>query len=387
MTERAPGRGWLAFWSRPHRVYVDDRHRRVHYARLADDILSLLPYEGARVLDFGCGEALEAERVAARCRRLILCESAAPVRAELAARYAGHPVIEVIDGADLAGLVDGALDLVIVSSVLQYLTPAELRGLLPVWRAKLAPSGLLVLADVLPPESTALRDALALLRLAAREGFLWAALGGLASLALGDYRRLRRELGLTRWDPTELLDALRAAGLRGERRPTNLGFNPARLTILARPAGGSIAPVAEGPEPVGEEAPQHHEAGRQHLGGQVVQAEAVGEGRHGEAGQGHRADRHGEKARDRRLVRPLAREGPAPVERIGDRGAHEEPGEGGRDGAGADELHRRHEGSVVAHRGQHADAREAAELAQDGQPGEAAGGAGGRPQTHPPSQT
>lgn len=233
-----PGRrgGWLAFWSRPHRVYVNDRHRRVHYARLADDILGLLAGPAAVVLDFGCGEALEADRIAARCTRLYLCDAAEPVRAELAARFAGHPVVRVIDGDGLAELPDGDVDLVFVSSVLQYLSVEELRRLLRLWRVKLSETGLLVLADVLPPESSALADTSALLKLGAREGFLLAALGGLASLALGDYRRLRRELGLTRWAPEALLAELARAGLAGERRPVNLGFDPNRMTFLARPA-------------------------------------------------------------------------------------------------------------------------------------------------------
>lgn len=232
-----PGRegGWLDFWSRPHRVYVNERHRRVHYARVADDMLSLLPKPGATVLDFGCGEALEADRVAARCGRLYLCEAVEPVRAALAARFAGHPVIRVTDGDGLLDLPDGHLDLIVVSSVLQYLAVEELRRLLPLWRAKLSSAGLLVLADVLPPESSALIDTSALLRLAARERFLLAALGGLASLALGDYRRLRRELGLTRWAPETLLTELARAGFVGERRPINLGFDSKRMTFWARP--------------------------------------------------------------------------------------------------------------------------------------------------------
>lgn len=267
MSGPARGRGWLAFWSKPHKVYVDDRHRRVHYTRLADDILSILPGPEARVLDFGCGEALEAERVAARCARLHLCEAAEPLRSELTRRFAGHPKITVIDPEGLARLPDGSLDLVFVSSVLQYLSVEELRGHLHLWRAKLAPDGLLVLADIVPPDASALADALALLRLAAREGFFWAALAGLASLALGEYRRLRTELGLTKWASDALLAELAEAGFEGQRRATNLGFNPARTTFLARPRPSPPGRVGgEGPKAVGEKGPQHDEPGRHELG-------------------------------------------------------------------------------------------------------------------------
>lgn len=229
-----PTGSWLAFWNRPHELYVNERHRAVHYARIADDILSLLPQPGAVVLDFGCGEALEAGRVAARCSRLYLVEASASIRAGLLARHARHPVIRVLDSAELASLPDRSVDLIVVNSVLQYLSRSELEGWLRVWAAKLALHGRLVLADVLPPESSAIADALALLRLAARHGFLLAALGGLVRLLAGDYRRLRQKLGLSRYAPDELLALLARAGLAGERRPTNLGFDPRRMTFIAR---------------------------------------------------------------------------------------------------------------------------------------------------------
>jgi SAM-dependent methyltransferase len=226
--------GWLAFWSRPHRVYVDDRHRRVHYARVADDLLALLPGPGAKVLDFGCGEALEADRVARACGHLYLLEAAEPVRGALEARFAGHQNVTVLGPSGLSSLPAGSLDLVVVNSVLQYLSVEEFERWLSVWREKLATRGLLVLGDVLPPGSSALADALVLLRVALRHGFALAALGGLASLAFGDYRRLRRDLGLTCWEPAELTRRLEAADFTVERRARNLGFNPRRMTFLAR---------------------------------------------------------------------------------------------------------------------------------------------------------
>ncbi len=385
-----PGRkgGWLAFWSRPHKVYVNDRHRRVHYARLADDIVSVLPGPGAVVLDFGCGEALFAERVAAHCSRLYLCEAAEPVRAALAARFGGHPVIRVIDGNGLAGLQGGHLDLVVVSSVLQYLSVEELRRLLQLWRAKLSATGLLVLADVLPPDSSALADTMALLRFAAREGFLLAALGGLASLALGDYRRLRNRLGLTRWDPEALPAELARAGLAGERRPVNLGFDPNRMTFLARPARASSGrPGPEGPAAVGEERPEHDEPGGDELGRQIVQAEPVAEDRHRQAGEREADRRHQGESGGRSLVWPVAREGPAAVQEIGDHPAQDVAGEGRGYRTEAAELDREHERAVVTDGREHTHEREAPELPEEEAAARRDDHRSARPQTQPPSQT
>ena len=106
--------------------------------------------------------------------------------------------------------------------------------MLALWRRLLAPGGVLIVADVIPPEVGALSDATALLRYAAAHGFLGAALIGLARTALSPYRRLRNELGIACYGETEFLQKLRAAGFSAERLPRNVEHNPARMTFRAR---------------------------------------------------------------------------------------------------------------------------------------------------------
>src|SRR5258708_1956319 len=55
---------WVAYYDSDHSIYVNARHRNVHYARLAEAIASYVPSRAAAVLDYGCGEALHADRVA-----------------------------------------------------------------------------------------------------------------------------------------------------------------------------------------------------------------------------------------------------------------------------------------------------------------------------------
>ncbi|HET7253055.1 MAG TPA: methyltransferase, partial [Xanthobacteraceae bacterium] len=85
---------WIAFWDSEHSIYVNARHRDVHYRRIAQDICAHVA-AGASVLDYGCGEALHADLVAAHARTLILCEAAPMVRAALERRFGGNPKIEV----------------------------------------------------------------------------------------------------------------------------------------------------------------------------------------------------------------------------------------------------------------------------------------------------
>jgi SAM-dependent methyltransferase len=227
---------WREFWDGAHSIYVSDRHKDVHYRDVAEQIAAFVPGAQASVLDHGSGEAIHAEIVATVARDVLLCDAAASVRAATAARFAANPRIKVIAPEDVERLPDAALDLIFANSLVQYLTAAELDQLLALWRRLLAPGGVLIVADVIPPHVGALSDGFALMRYAAANGFLGAALVGLARTALSRYRRLRSELGIARYGEAEFLNKLRAAGFNAERLPRNVEHNPARMTFRARPA-------------------------------------------------------------------------------------------------------------------------------------------------------
>jgi SAM-dependent methyltransferase len=225
---------WIAFWDSDHSIYVNARHRDAHYRAIARDIATHVP-AGASVLDYGCGDALHADLVAARARALILCEAAPALRAGLAERFAGDPKVEVRSPDEVAVVPAGSLDIVVLHSVAQYLAPEALDALLVVFRRLLHARGLLILGDIIPPDVSAATDATALLRFAARNGFFAAALSGLLRTLASDYWRLRSRLGLTRYGETAMIGKLAAAGFPARRAAANIGHNQARMTFLARP--------------------------------------------------------------------------------------------------------------------------------------------------------
>ena len=78
---------WISFYDLRHSlIYVNARHRDVHYRRIADDLRALVPSPKAKVLDYGCGEATSADHVAAACGHLTIVEAAPNVLAALKAR-------------------------------------------------------------------------------------------------------------------------------------------------------------------------------------------------------------------------------------------------------------------------------------------------------------
>ena len=231
---------WRSFWDSAHSIYVNDHHKDVHYREIAEQIAAFVPGPSARVLDYGCGEAIHADRVAAVAAQVLLCDSAPSVRAAIAARFAADPRIRVLAPEELEKLPDGSLDLIVSNSMTQYLASAELDRALALWHRLLAPQGTLIVGDVVPPEAGALTDVAALLRYAAANGFFLAALWGLARTAVSPYRRLRSRIGVTRYSQSAFLAKLAAAGFRATRLPRNLEHNAARMTFRANRGQGSV---------------------------------------------------------------------------------------------------------------------------------------------------
>jgi SAM-dependent methyltransferase len=226
--------GWREFWNGEHSIYVNQRHKVLHYDRIARDLAVYIPSPSAIVLDYGCGEALSAAALAEKCGTLYLYDAAPSVQEKLRGRFASYRNIVVLssDGFDTTG--ERSLDLIIANSLLQYLQHREFEELLEIWHRQLKPDGRIVIADVLPPDLDAIADVKALLDFAWRGGFLLAALGGLGKTFFSDYRRLRNEVGLTRYAPEDLFTLLAAHGFAGEQSAQNVGHNQLRTTFVAR---------------------------------------------------------------------------------------------------------------------------------------------------------
>ena len=231
---------WIDYYDSTHTIYASKLHRDLHFAGLARDIISYIPSPDAVVLDYSCGEALSAAKVAEACGMLILAEPAPGVRGRLIARFAPNTKIRVRALEELRNMPEGSIDLVVMNSVAQYMKPEELDVAFAVIRRLLRPNGRLVLGDILRPEVGMPRDVLALLMFASKHGFLRDALVGLVKTALSDYRELRTKVGLQRYSENDMLTKLTKAGFNPVRAPKNIGHNRWRTTFVARLAlGGS----------------------------------------------------------------------------------------------------------------------------------------------------
>ncbi len=229
---------WIDYYDSTHTIYASKLHRDLHFQLIANDIIGHITSKDAVLLDYACGEALSAAQVAEACGKLCLAEPAPGVRGRLIARFAPNTRIRVRSLDDLRHMQEQSVDLAVMNSVAQYMTPVELDTALAVVGRLLKPNGRLVLGDILRPEVGMARDVTALLRFAVAHGFVVDALFGLARTALSDYRQLRNRVGLQRYSETDMVAKLASAGFTASRAHANIGHNPWRMTFVARRALG-----------------------------------------------------------------------------------------------------------------------------------------------------
>jgi SAM-dependent methyltransferase len=228
---------WISFYDFKHSViYVNEQHRNVHYRTIAEDIRAYVTSASAQVLDYGCGEATSAALIADAAGHLTMVEAAPNVRAALTARYAGNSRISVMTPEQAAAMPAGTFDLIVMHSVAQYLTEAELDRLLGVFHRLVKPDGLVIIGDIVSPQLAAPAAAIALLQFGLANGFFWAAVGGLIRILVSDYFRLKKTHGLSHYTQAAMLERLTKAGYAARRAERNIGHNQWRMTFLARPA-------------------------------------------------------------------------------------------------------------------------------------------------------
>ncbi|HEY2891519.1 MAG TPA: methyltransferase domain-containing protein, partial [Dongiaceae bacterium] len=196
---------WREFWDRECTTYINERHRQLESELIGRAIETFIPHGTASILDYGCGDNRVADEVAQHCRKLILCDTAPSLLKRLRQRYAQNPKISVMTPGELHALPSGLIDLTVANSLIQYLGSNELHELLGLWRRTLKSEGLLVIGDVIPTNSSDVRDAMTLLRFGWEGGFLFAAIVGLFRILLSDYRKLRRDHGLFKYNEADLV--------------------------------------------------------------------------------------------------------------------------------------------------------------------------------------
>jgi SAM-dependent methyltransferase len=229
-------KSWIDYWNKPDRNFVSELHKRAHYEHIFSNVLPFLPRgSGGAMLDWGCGEAFAAEWMAAECAQVYLYDPAELIQARLAERYRNSQRIVVIDEEGLTRLPSACLDLILINSVIQYLSRAALIAALSNLRRLLKPGGRVLIGDVIAPGSALWQHVVVFLSFAYRKGFLGSAMLGLVrNFRPSSYGSLQRGHGISKYTEGQFLALLGECGLVGERLPKNIAVSSIRSSYVSR---------------------------------------------------------------------------------------------------------------------------------------------------------
>lgn len=220
--------GWPIYCNRVNDKKIFAEEARDHVARLR----TALPLRTTDcVLDFGCGFGYTVELLASEVGDVAFWDVAANVLQLAIERTAHLGNVEVVDLGPGRKLPLRRYDVVVVTSVIQYMRLAELECWLTRWRSMLRPGGRIVVSDVPSPEQSAIAELGEMLTFARRHGILRHALYDGVREA-GRYACTRRTADLLRLTPDDLAALAADAGLAAKRLSANLTHRADRFSMI-----------------------------------------------------------------------------------------------------------------------------------------------------------
>lgn len=226
---------WITFWNKPD-IYNDlnSNFKQKSSKRFFKQLIKILGIEKSqRILDFGCGEAITAPSIVEKGHQLYLYDRSTFYSQRAKELFQENKQIQVLSDDQYNSLSNDSIDVIVVSSVIQYLTPAEVEETLKKWHPLLPAGGRVILADVVPPKSNAIIDAIRLFFTSVKIGIL----PGFFQLMLShfksaEYNDLRNELDLYKYTPEDIKHLGSSSGYEVEKHFENLGLINSRKTFI-----------------------------------------------------------------------------------------------------------------------------------------------------------
>jgi len=218
------------YWSIWQQPAADNPRWQAEAADLASRLSNVVPDLKVRhILDYGCGQGLVAAHLAPEVKAVDLWDSSQRARKQAEAVCRDYPNVKV-----LSHLPDSEVyDLILVSSVTQYLTGDQLLEAMSRWKRILKSDGLVLITDIIPPQRRIASEIFALLRFAARYGLLLQMLlDGIRDLP--NYLLRSQQHPLTQYSLEEISGMASATGFETEP-VANPNIFPTRHAVFLRP--------------------------------------------------------------------------------------------------------------------------------------------------------
>lgn len=216
---------WIDYWGNETQ-FVCDHHKHLSYEAIYRDLQGYLNISD-KILDFGCGDALFAEKLSEQCTNLYLYDASQPIQDRLKERFKINNIHIINDYKKAENL-----SLIIISSVSQYIYQEDFLNILRDLRSSLSQNGKIIISDLIPDKNSILIESLDLLKISINNRFLCRAIIKMILSLIGNYGKVRRLIPLTKYNLKSFKKSCEILGFMFQEENINLGLNANRKTVI-----------------------------------------------------------------------------------------------------------------------------------------------------------
>ena len=226
---------WISFWNNPD-IYRQIRSDfKYKFAKLIFERLLILfdNRTNINILDFGCGDATMANWIVKTGHNLYLYDVSKHYLTKAQEKFSNERNITIVDPDSYNSITNQSIDMVIVSSVTQYLTNLQFKTEMKRWVEILKRGGIVILCDVVPPSSNFMSETLSLFFSSIKHNFVF----GFLQLVLlrskpSRCRTLRKSLHLYKYSKKDIEELASSFGLIVSEHYENIGLFSSRKTYI-----------------------------------------------------------------------------------------------------------------------------------------------------------